>query len=117
MRIGSGLLLLLAIGSLLAGCAILDDTPPERHPSAIAAGYVGKPLLQLEMRWSEPWNLRAAGDGQAATWRFDQFNLAGCSVTVETDADGIIRKVAWTPGCGPKGTGSVATEDPGDPEG
>ena len=111
MRIRRALLLFLALESLLAGCAMLDDTPPERHPSAIAAGYVGKPLLQLEMRWSEPWDLSAAGDGQAATWRFDQFNLAGCSVTVQTDATGTIRNVRWTRGCGPKGTGTEPAPD------
>ena len=99
--------LFLALALLLAGCAILDDTPPERHPSAIAAGYVGKPLLQLEMRWSEPWSLSGDREGRVATWRFDQFNLAGCSVTVHTDAAGIIRTVTWTRGCGPKGTGTA----------
>ena len=98
----------------MAGCEILDKTPPERRPSAIAVDYVGKPLMQLEMRWSEPWDLKAAGTGQAATWRFDQFNLAGCTVTVDTDAMGIITKVAWTRGCGPKGTGRDAA-DPGQP--
>ena len=117
MRTRSGLLLVLAIAPLLAGCTLLDDTPPERHPSAIAMEYVGKPLLQLEMRWSEPWNLSAAGDGQAATWRFDQFNFAGCTLTVDTDSAGIIRKVSWTRGCGPKGTGTVAAEDSPYPEG
>lgn len=106
MRIPPWLLLLLAIQPLLPGCAMLDDTPPERHPSAIATGYVGKPLLQLEMRWSEPWDLSGDGAGKVATWRFDQFNLAGCSVTVHSDATGIIRTVTWTRGCGPKGTGT-----------
>lgn len=106
-------LLFLAPGLLLAGCEILDHTPPERHPAAIVAGYVGKPLLQLEMRWSEPWDLSADGEGKAATWRFDQFNLAGCSVTVHTDATGIIRNATWTRGCGPKGTGTEAP--PGQP--
>ena len=107
MRIRSALMLLLALDLLLAGCAILDDTPPDRHPSAVAAGYVGKPLVDLEMHWSAPWSLSSAGGEQAATWRFDQFNLAGCRVTVHTDANGIIRRVAWTRGCGPKGTGAV----------
>ena len=110
------MLLLLTIVAPLAGCEILDKTPPERPPSEIAADYVGKPLMQLEMRWSEPWDLKAAGEGQSATWRFDQFNLAGCTVTVETDAAGIITNVAWTRGCGPKGTGREAV-DPGQPEG
>ena len=108
MRIRPRILLLLATPLLLTGCEILDNTPPERPPSVVAAEYVGKPLLQLEMRWSEPWNLRPAGDGQAATWRFDQFNLAGCTLTADTDAAGIITKVTWTRGCGPKGTGSIA---------
>lgn len=115
MRPRPGVLLLLAGAALLAGCEFLDHTPPERPPSEIAAGFVGRPLLQLEMRWSEPWNLSAAGDGQAATWRFDQFNLAGCSVTVDTDASGNITKVEWTRGCGPKGTGAIADPADGSP--
>lgn len=106
MSVRSALLLLLVLQPLLSGCEMLDHTPPERHPSAIAAGYVGKPLQQLEMRWSIPWDLHAADDGQAATWRFDQFNLAGCSVTVHADTTGIVRSVEWTRGCGPKGTGT-----------
>ena len=108
MRLRPGVVLLLAITALLAGCEILDNTPPEPRPSTVAVGYVGKPLLQLEMRWSEPWNLGTAGDGQAATWRFDQFNMAGCTVTADTDGNGIITKVVWTRGCGPKGTGTIA---------
>lgn len=87
----------------LAGCA----SAPKHYPSETAAGYVGRPLLDLEMHWSTPWDLRASGDGQVAAWRFDQYNLAGCTVTVHTDAGGIIRKVAWTVGCGPKGTGAA----------
>ena len=106
MSMRTGLLILLALEPLLAGCAMLDDTPPPRFPSVIAARYVGRPLLDLEMRWSAPWSLSAAGEGQKAAWRFDQYNLAGCTLTVHTDADGIIRKVAWTAGCGPKGTGT-----------
>ncbi|HEV2270225.1 MAG TPA: hypothetical protein VGR92_12250 [Steroidobacteraceae bacterium] len=113
MRTRSAALVLLAITAPLAGCEILDNTPPERPPAEIAAQYVGKPLLQLEMRWSEPWNLRAAGDGQAATWRFDQFNIAGCTLTVDTDATGIITNVVWTRGCGPKGTGAMAAPGSG----
>jgi hypothetical protein len=105
-RIRPGLLLLPVIGLLLSGCAMLDDTPPKRLPSAIAADYMGRPLLDLEMKWSEPWDQGTAGDGQKATWRFDDYNFAGCTVTVRTDATGVIRKIAWTPGCGPKGTGS-----------
>jgi hypothetical protein len=118
MRVRSALLLLLAIELLLAGCAALDGwtAPPIHYPSAIAASYVGRPLLDLEMRWSAPWDLGAADDGRKATWRFDQYNLAGCSVTVHTDASGIIRQVEWTSGCGPKGTGTVAASDPGHPE-
>lgn len=102
MRIRTGLLLSLTVALPLAGCA----SAPKHYPSETAAGYVGKPLLQLEMHWSTPSGLSASGQGQAATWRFDQYNLAGCSVTVHTDANGIIRKVAWTVGCGPKGTGT-----------
>jgi len=87
---------------LVAGCA----ATPQHFPSETAAGYVGKRLLDLEMHWSTPWDLSTAGDGKVATWRFDQYNLAGCSVTVHTDATGIIRNVTWTRGCGPKGTGT-----------
>jgi hypothetical protein len=102
MRISVRLLLGLKAALLLAGCA----TPPAHYPSETAVKYVGKTLLDLEMHWSVPWALTAAGGGQAATWRFDQYNLAGCTVTIDTDASGIIRKVVWTPGCGPKGTGT-----------
>jgi hypothetical protein len=102
MRTPAGLLLALAAALPLAGCA----TPPKHFPSQTATRYVGKPLLKLEMDWSAPWSLNADDDGQVATWRFDQYNLAGCTVTVHTDAGGIIKKVAWTPGCGPKGTGA-----------
>lgn len=87
---------------LLAGCA----SRPQHYPSETAAGYVGKPLNDLEMHWSAPWSLSGAGGQQSATWRFDQYNLAGCTVTVSTDANGIIRHVEWTVGCGPKGTGT-----------
>jgi len=104
MRVRSALLLCITAALLLGGC----ETPPKHYPSDTAAKYVGKSLQDLEMHWSAPWDLRRAGEGQAATWRFDQYNLAGCTVTVHTDAEGIIRKVAWTPGCGPKGTGSGA---------
>lgn len=105
MRMRTGLLFFLALGLPLAGCELLDDTPPPQYPSVIAARYVGRPLLDLEMKWSEPLDLGRAGDGQNATWSFDGYNLAGCKVTVRTDAAGIIRNVTWTPGCGPKGTG------------
>ena len=101
MRILSGIAPI-ATGLVLAGCA----APPKHYPSATAARYVGKPLLELEMHWSTPWSLSPAGDGQDATWRFDQYNLAGCTVTIHTDSSGIVRKVTWTPGCGPKGTGA-----------
>lgn len=116
-RAGARLLLLLAIGTLLGGCALLDDTPPKRLPSQIAAGYVGRPLLDLEMKWSEPWDLDASGGRQKATWRFDEYNFAGCTVTVHTDGTGVIRRIAWTQGCGPKGTGTLAVGDPGRPDG
>jgi hypothetical protein len=116
-RARTGLLLLLAVDLLLAGCALLDDTPPKRYPSEIVASYVGGPLLDLEMKWSAPWDIASEGQGQKATWQFDGYNFAGCTVTVHTDAAGIIRKVAWTPGCGPKGTGTVAGSDPDRPEG
>lgn len=106
MRIRSGLLLLLTIEPLLAGCAILDKTPPSPYPSKTAAAYVGKPLIDLEMHWSTPSDLSTADGGQKATWLFNQFNLAGCTVTVHTDAAGVIRNIAWTRGCGPKGTGN-----------
>lgn len=105
--------LLLGIELLLAGCA----ATPQHFPSETATRYVGKSLLDLEMHWSTPWDLSAAGDGKAATWRFDQYNLAGCSVTVRTDSAGIIRNVTWTPGCGPKGTGSGTAAGWEQPEG
>jgi hypothetical protein len=103
MRIRSGLFLYLTAALLAAGCA----TPPKHYPSQTAARYVGKPLDKLEDHWSAPWDLHSAGGGQAATWLFNQYNLAGCTVTVHTDAQGIIRKVAWTRWCGPKGTGTA----------
>lgn len=102
MRTIARLLLSLTVALLPAACA----TPPAHFPSETAAKYVGKSLLDLEMHWSAPWAISTAGEGQSATWRFDQYNLAGCTVTVDTDAGGIIRKVVWTPGCGPKGTGT-----------
>ena len=111
MRMRSGLLLLLATELLTGGCA----TPPKHYPSQTATGYIGKRLLDLEMHWSAPWDLGAAGAGQRATWRFDQYNLAGCTVTVHTDASGIIRTVSWTQGCGPKGTGTAPPKEFGAP--
>jgi hypothetical protein len=101
----------LAAGLLTSGCA----TTPQHYPSQTAAGYVGKRLLDLEMHWSVPWDLGAEGAGQRATWRFDQYNLAGCTVTVDTDDRGIIRNVSWTRGCGPKGTGGAPPKDFGAP--
>ncbi|MGH8302475.1 MAG: hypothetical protein ACRET5_13495, partial [Steroidobacteraceae bacterium] len=80
MRISASLLLSLSSALLLAGCA----APPAHFPSETAAKYVGKSLLDLEMHWSAPWAISAAAAGQAATWRFDQYNLAGCTVTVDT---------------------------------
>jgi hypothetical protein len=111
MRILPALLLLSGLGLALAGCA----SAPQHYPSETAARYVGKPLLQLEMHWSAPWNLGGGSAGKTATWRFDQYNLAGCSVTVRTDAAGIIRNVAWTRGCGPKGTGTEELPGPDQP--
>lgn len=116
-RVRAGLLLLPAANLLLAGCAILDDTPPKRYPSEIVASYVGGPLLDLEMKWSTPLDIAGEGKGRKATWRFDGYNFGGCSVTVHTDAAGIITNVTWTTGCGPKGTGTVAAGDPDRPEG
>ncbi len=103
-RTRAALLFLLAVQLLLAGCELLDDTPPKRYPSEIVASFVGGPLAELEMKWSAPWDIAKEGAGQKATWQFDGYNLGGCTVTVHTDAAGIIRSVAWTSGCGPKGT-------------
>jgi len=100
MPLRSGMLISLAVGLLAAGCA----SAPQHYPSETAAGYVGKPLSELEIHWSVPWDIGTAGSGRKATWRFDQYNLAGCTVTARIDASGIIRSVSWTRGCGPKGT-------------
>lgn len=86
----------------LAGCA----STPAHFPSDTAKGYIGKPVFDLEMHWSTPSSVGTKHGTRRATWRFDQYNLAGCTVTVETDASGVIRKVSWTQGCGPKGTGT-----------
>lgn len=96
-------MLALAGTAWLTGCA----TPPKHYPSQTARHYVGKPLLDLEMHWSAPWNISASGKGRAATWLFNQYNLDGCTVTAHTDASDQIRSVSWTKGCGPKGTGSA----------
>jgi hypothetical protein len=101
MRICSASLLPIA-ALALAGCA----TPPQHYPSESAARYVGKSLDQLELHWSAPWEMRAEGQGESATWLFSQYNLAGCTVTAHADARGVIRKVTWTQWCGPKGTGT-----------
>ena len=103
-RTRAALLLLPVVSLLLAGCAILDDTPPKRYPSEIVAGYVGGPLLDLEEKWSAPLDIASDGKGQKASWQFDGYNLGGCTVTVHTDATGIIKTATWTKGCGPKGT-------------
>lgn len=100
MSLRSGLLVFLAAGLLATGCA----SAPQHYPSETAAGYVGKPLSELEIHWSVPWDIGAAGRGHKATWRFDQYNLAGCTITARTDASDIITSVSWTQGCGPKGT-------------
>ncbi len=102
MRAGAPAALSSALLLALAGCA----STPTHHPSQTAEGYIGKPLFDLEMHWSTPSSISTTRVRRKATWRFDQYNLAGCSVTVHTDAAGIIRKVTWTEGCGPKGTGT-----------
>ncbi len=90
---------LAALGTLvlLGACA---STPPH-YPSATAEKRIGKPLFNLEMRWSTPSGLRQLGEGRIATWRFNQYNYAGCNVEVRTDRHDIIRHVSWTTGCGP----------------
>lgn len=108
MRLSRSFLLVLALSLPLTGCELLDDSPPQQLPAVIASRYVGRPLLDLEMKWSEPLEIGRDGDGQKATWSFDGYNLAGCKVTVRTDAAEAIRDVTWTRGCGPKGTGTVA---------
>ncbi len=83
---------------LLAACA---STPPH-YPSQTAQRFIGKPLFSLEMHWSIPIALRHVHGGRRAIWKFNQYNYAGCRVTVQTDRQDIIRKVTWTTGCGPK---------------
>ena len=87
------------VGALvcLAGCA---STPPH-YPSATAVARIGKPLFDLEMRWSTPAGLHEKHGVHVATWRFNQYNYAGCTVTVRTDRTDVIREVTWTKGCGP----------------
>lgn len=91
-------LALLAFIGALAACA----SPPKHYPSQTAQTYVGKPLFALEMRWSTPSSSDEVKGGGKAKWDFDQYNYAGCSVTVRTDRAGIIRKITWTRGCGPQ---------------
>jgi hypothetical protein len=98
MRSGAPPLVSLAGALALAACA---STPPH-YPSETAMRYIGKPLFDLEMHWSAPSSISTERASRQATWRFDQYNLAGCSVTVHTDDAGVIRKVSWTQGCGPK---------------
>ncbi len=97
--LGSGRLASLALILTLAGCA----TAPPHYPSQTAQSYVGKRLFDLEMRWSTPLDSSQSSSGRVAKWEFNQYNYAGCSVTVHTDAADIIRGVTWTRGCGPQG--------------
>ncbi len=90
-------LALLACIGTLAACA----TKPPHYPSQTAETYVGKPLFNLEMRWSTPSRSDQIQSGRVARWDFDQYNYAGCSVSVHTDTADIIRSVSWTQGCGP----------------
>lgn len=85
--------------ALLAACA---STPPH-YPSATAEAHIGKPLFDLEMRWSTPAGLHFVHGEHVATWKFSQYNYAGCSVTVHTDRHDVIQEVTWTKGCGPTG--------------
>ena len=97
-RSGARRLAVLALSAGLTACA----SPPAHYPSQTAQHYVGKRLFDLEMRWSTPSSSHPAAAGRVARWNFDQYNYAGCSVTVHTDAADIIRSVSWTEGCGPK---------------
>ena len=97
-RSGTGRLAVLALTAGLTACA----SPPAHYPSQTAQHYVGKHLFDLEMRWSTPSSSHTATGGRVAKWNFDQYNYAGCSVTVHTDPADIIRSVSWTQGCGPK---------------
>ncbi len=93
-----GALAALATLALVSACA----SAPPHYPSATAQAHIGKSLFNLEMRWSTPEGLHDVHGAHVATWRFNQYNYAGCSVTVHTDRRDIIRKVTWTKGCGPK---------------
>ncbi len=83
--------------ALISGCA----TVPAHYPSATAEAHIGKSLFSLEMRWSTPARLHEVRGRRIATWRFNQYNYAGCDVTVHTDRSEVIREVTWTKGCGP----------------
>lgn len=100
--------------STLASLAVLSAcaTTPPHYPATTAQARVGKPLFNLEMRWSTPTGLREVPGGRIATWRFNQYNYAGCSVSVHTDRDDVIRKVTWTKGCGPLPTKSAKSAKP-----
>lgn len=91
-------LALLGLALALTGCA----SAPPHYPSETAQKFVGKPVFALEMHWSTPYRSEQSDRGRVATWKFDQYNYAGCSVAVHTDPQDIIRSVSWTPGCGPK---------------
>lgn len=95
----------LASGLSCAGCA---STPPH-YPSQTAEAHIGKSLFKLEMRWSTPARLHDVKGTHVATWRFNQYNYDGCSVTVHTDHNDIIQEVTWTKGCGPKATKTAKT--------
>lgn len=96
-RFGARRIVLLACIGTLTACA----TKPPHYPSQTAETYVGKPLFNLEMRWSTPSGSDQVSGGRVARWDFDQYNYAGCSVSVHTDSADIIRSVSWTQGCGP----------------
>jgi hypothetical protein len=103
----------------LAALSACASTPPH-YPATTAQARVGKPLFNLEMRWSTPNGLREVPGGRIATWRFNQYNYAGCSVSVHTDHEDIIRKVTWTKGCGPlpgKPTKPTKPAKPAEPTG
>ncbi len=91
-------LALLSIIGTLSACA----APPSHYPSQTAQTFVGKPLFNLEMHWSTPSRSDQVNGARVARWDFDQYNYAGCSVTVRTDSADIIRSVSWTQGCGPQ---------------